>query len=87
MSLYMAFSRKYGTVWYHPASSKLWHLTTLPFVNFRKIDWHALESARVLSQLVRLAVCLARGVDFASTMRITCKVITSYLAYHGEQSI
>jgi hypothetical protein len=67
MSLYMAFSRKYGTVWYHWASSKLWHLTTLPFVNFRKIDWHALESARVLSQLVRLAVCLARGADFAST--------------------
>jgi hypothetical protein len=32
-----------------------------------KIDWHALESARVLSQLVRLAVCLARGVDFVST--------------------
>jgi hypothetical protein len=68
MSLYMAFSRKYGTVWYHPASSKLWHLTAFPFVNFRKIDWHALESARVLSQLVRLAVCLARGVDFASTV-------------------
>jgi hypothetical protein len=70
MSLYMAFSRKYGTVWYHPASSKLWHLTTLPFVNFRKIDWHALESARVLSQLVRLVVCLARGVDFTSTDRL-----------------
>jgi hypothetical protein len=67
MSLYMAFSHKYGTVWYHPTSSKLWHLTTLSFVNFRKIDWHTLESARVLSQLVRLAVCLARGADFAST--------------------
>jgi hypothetical protein len=40
MSLYMAFSRKYGTVWYHPASSKLWHLTALPFVNFRK-NWLA----------------------------------------------
>jgi hypothetical protein len=67
----MAFSRKYETVWYHPTSSKLWHLTTLLFVNFRKIDWHALESARVLSQLVRLAVCLARGADFASTVPIT----------------
>jgi hypothetical protein len=29
-------SRKYGTVWYHPASSKLWYLTTLPFVNFQE---------------------------------------------------
>jgi hypothetical protein len=67
MSSHMAFSRKYGTVWYHPASSKLWYLTAFPFVNVRKIDWHALESARVLSQLVRLAVCLARGADFAST--------------------
>jgi hypothetical protein len=63
----MDFSRKYGTVWYHPASSKLWHLTMLPFVNFRKIDSHALESSRVLSQLIRLAVCLAQGADFAST--------------------
>jgi hypothetical protein len=68
MPLYMAFSRKYGTVWYHPTSSKLWHLTVLPFVNFRKIDWHTLESARVWSQLVRLAVCLAQGADFASTL-------------------
>jgi hypothetical protein len=66
MSLYMAFSRKYGTVWYHPTSFKLWHLTTLPFVNFRKIHWHPLQSARALSQLVRLVVCLMRGADFAS---------------------
>jgi hypothetical protein len=29
------YSRKYGTVWYHPASSKLWNLTTLSFVNFQ----------------------------------------------------
>jgi hypothetical protein len=29
------YSRKYGTVWYHPASSKLWDLTTLSFVNFQ----------------------------------------------------
>jgi hypothetical protein len=28
-------SRKYGTVWYHPTSSKLWNLTTLSFVNFQ----------------------------------------------------
>jgi hypothetical protein len=37
------YSRKYGTVWYHPASSKLWYLTALSFVNFQeKIDWHVL---------------------------------------------
>jgi hypothetical protein len=30
------FSRKYGTVWYHPASSKLWYLTVLSFVNFQE---------------------------------------------------
>jgi hypothetical protein len=30
------FSRKYGNVWYHPASSKLWHLTALSFVNFQE---------------------------------------------------
>jgi hypothetical protein len=37
------FSRKYGTVWYHPASSKLWYLTALSFVNFQeKIDWHVI---------------------------------------------
>jgi hypothetical protein len=29
-------SRKYGTVWYHPASSKLWYLTPLSFVNFQE---------------------------------------------------
>jgi hypothetical protein len=35
MSSHLAFSRKYGTVWYHPANSKLWNLTTLSFVNFQ----------------------------------------------------
>jgi hypothetical protein len=30
------FSRKYGTVWYHPASSKPWYLTALSFVNFQE---------------------------------------------------
>jgi hypothetical protein len=29
-------SRKYGTVWYHPASSKLCYLTALSFVNFQE---------------------------------------------------
>jgi hypothetical protein len=30
------FSRKYGTVWYYPASSKFWYLTVLSFVNFQE---------------------------------------------------
>jgi hypothetical protein len=64
MSSYMAFSHKYGTVWYHPASSKLWHLTALPFVNFRKIDCHALESIRVLSQLCSACCVLSAGCGF-----------------------
>jgi hypothetical protein len=29
-------SRKYGTVWHHPASSKFWYLTALSFVNFQE---------------------------------------------------
>jgi hypothetical protein len=36
VSSHLAFSRKYGTVWYHPASSKLWYLTALSFVNFQE---------------------------------------------------
>jgi hypothetical protein len=35
MSLTWLSSGKYGTVWYHLASSKLWYLTTLSFVNFQ----------------------------------------------------
>jgi hypothetical protein len=61
-------SRKYGTVWYHPASSKLWYLTTLSFVNFQeKLTGTSCDSLHVWSQLVRLAVCLALGAHFAST--------------------
>jgi hypothetical protein len=61
-------SRKYGTVWYHPASSKLWYLTTLSFVNFQeKLTGMSRDSLRVWSQLVRLAVCLVLGAHFAST--------------------
>jgi hypothetical protein len=62
-------SRKYGTVWYHPASSKLWYLTAFPFVNFQeKLTGTSRDSLRVWSQLVRLAVCLALGAHFASTL-------------------
>jgi hypothetical protein len=61
-------SRKYGTVWYHPASSKLWYLTTLSFVNFQgNLTGTSHDSLHVWSQLVRLAVCLALGVHLAST--------------------
>jgi hypothetical protein len=65
----MAFSRKYGTVWYHPASSKLWYLTVLSFVNFRKIDWHTLESVRVLSQLRSACCVLGAGCGFCVNTR------------------
>jgi hypothetical protein len=62
------YSRKYGTVWYHPARSKLWYLTTLSSVNFQeKLTGTSRDSSRVWSQLVRLAVCLALGAHFAST--------------------
>jgi hypothetical protein len=41
-------SRKYGTVWYRPASSKLWYLTTLSFVNFQeKLTGTSRDSLRV----------------------------------------
>jgi hypothetical protein len=30
------YGRKYGTVWYHPTSSKFWNLTTLSSVNFQE---------------------------------------------------
>jgi hypothetical protein len=62
-------SRKYGTVWYHPASSKLWYLTTLSFINFQgKLTGTSCDSLHMWSQLVRLAVCLALGAHFASTL-------------------
>jgi hypothetical protein len=56
-------SRKYGTVWYYPASSKLWYLTALSFVNFQeKIDWHVLLLfARVKPALFGL-LCVWRRV-------------------------
>jgi hypothetical protein len=61
-------SRKYGTVWYHPASSKLWYLTSLSFVNFQEklTGTSSLLFARA-KPAFRLAVCLTLGVLFAST--------------------
>jgi hypothetical protein len=42
------YGRKYGTVWYHPASSKLWYLTALSFVNFQeKLTGTSCDSLRV----------------------------------------
>jgi hypothetical protein len=62
------FSRKYGTVWYHPASSKLWYLTILSFVNFQEklTGTSSLLFARA-KPAFRLAVWLALGALFAST--------------------
>jgi hypothetical protein len=61
-------SRKYGTVWYHPASSKLWYLTALPFVNFQeKLTGTSFALCACEASFVRLAVCLALSALFAST--------------------
>jgi hypothetical protein len=83
------FSRKYGTVWYHPACSKHWYLTTLSFVNFQeKLTGTSRDSLHVWSQLVRLAVCLALGARFASTLLHNCNQNQTYcnhflpLQYH-----
>jgi hypothetical protein len=63
-------SRKYGTVWYHPASFKLWYLTLLSFVNFQeKLTGTSRDSLRVWSQLVsaccvfgaRCTFCVNKG--------------------------
>jgi hypothetical protein len=61
-------SRKYGTVWYYPASSKLWYLTSLSFVNFQEklTGTSSLLFARA-KPAFRLAVCLTLGALFAST--------------------
>jgi hypothetical protein len=68
---YMSFDwlciRKYGTVWYHPASSRF-YLTIFILCQFQG-NWLARFRIRprVLSQLIRLAVCLAWGAEFTST--------------------
>jgi hypothetical protein len=61
-------SRKYGTVWYHPASSKLWYLTALSFVNFQeKLTGTSFALCAYEASFVRLAVCLALSALFAPT--------------------
>jgi hypothetical protein len=51
------FSRKYGIVWYHPASSKLWYLTALSFVNFQeKLTGTSFALCACEASFVRLAV-------------------------------
>jgi hypothetical protein len=62
------FSRKYGTVWYYPASSKLWYLTALSFVNFQeKLTGTSFVLCACEASFVRLAVWLALSALFAST--------------------
>jgi hypothetical protein len=62
------FSRKYGTVWYHPASSKLWYLTAFSFVNFQeKLNGTSFALCACEASVVLLAVCLALSAPFAST--------------------
>jgi hypothetical protein len=65
------YSRKYGTVWYHPTSSRFYLTFFLSFVSFRE-NWLArfrilTLGPRVLSQLIWLAMCLAWGADCTST--------------------
>jgi hypothetical protein len=61
-------SRKYGTVWYHPASSKPWYLTALSFVNFQEnLTGTSFSLCACEASFVRLAVCLALSALFAST--------------------
>jgi hypothetical protein len=56
------FSRKYGTVWYHPASSKLWYLTALSFVNFQEKLTGTSFALCVWSQLC--SACCVTGVEY-----------------------
>jgi hypothetical protein len=65
------FSRKYGTVWYHPASSKPWYLTALSFVNFQEKLTGTSSSlfARVKPACSACCVLGARCI-FASTIWI-----------------
>jgi hypothetical protein len=66
-------SRKYGTVLYHPASSKLWYLTALSFVNFQeKLTGTSFALCACEASFVRLAVCLALSALFASTAFSSC---------------
>jgi hypothetical protein len=68
VSSHLALSRKYGTVWYHPASSKFWYLTALSFVNFQeKLTGTSFALCACEASFVRLAVCLALSALFAST--------------------
>jgi hypothetical protein len=63
------FSRKYGTVWYHPASSKLWYSTALSFVNFQeKLTGTSFALCACEASFVRLAVWLALSALFAPTV-------------------
>jgi hypothetical protein len=63
--------RKYGTVWYHPASSKLWYLTALSFVNFQeKLTGTSFALSVCEASFVRLAVCLALSALFAPTQSV-----------------
>jgi hypothetical protein len=63
-------NRKYGTVWYHPASSRF-YLTIFILCQFPgKLTGTLPNSdarATCVKLVIRLAVCLAWGADFMST--------------------
>jgi hypothetical protein len=81
------YSRKYGTVWYHPTSFRF-YLTVFILCQYQGKNWLArfrisTPGPHAWSQLIQLAVCLAWGADFTSTMdkvgwRSTCTYIYIY---------
>jgi hypothetical protein len=54
------YIRKYRTVWYHATSSRFSSKCFHPLSNLGKIDWHASDSACVLSQIC--SACYVLGV-------------------------
>jgi hypothetical protein len=55
-------SRKYGTAWYYPASSKFVSNYFSSFVSFRKIDWHASGFITCVKPASFGLLCAWRGV-------------------------
>jgi hypothetical protein len=74
-------SRKYGTVWYHPASSKLWYLTALSFVNFQEklTGTSSLLSARVKPACSACCVFGARCTFCVNNLVINTTCVLLYL--------
>jgi hypothetical protein len=82
------FSRKYGTVWYHPASSKLWYLTALSFVNFQeKLTGMSFTLCAWEASFVRLAVWLALSALFASTTARSTSALAPFAVAQSSERV